>query len=130
MWNRMPPEAQNEMIAKLSGGVLKPCTCGVPGCHLVHGKRWHWAAAGGQITDGVPDYIGSLDLMHEVLRYHHARDEHFVEKFLLQLALVLSDGETSDYAHVGKWELITADSHQRAKALILTLMQGKKWGDL
>jgi hypothetical protein len=48
-------------------------------------------------------------------------DEHFVEKWLLNMAFVVSGGKETDYQFVGKWELFNASAAQRAEAFVLTM---------
>jgi hypothetical protein len=67
----------------------------------------------------LPDYFNDLNAINNALLYLNEKDEHFIEKLLPCLALIISDRRESDYQNVGKWELITASAKQRSEALIL-----------
>jgi hypothetical protein len=68
----------------------------------------------------LPDYLNDLNSIQKAILDIQKKDEHFSEKFLYNLALVISDGETTDYLHIGKMELINATAIQRVDAFILS----------
>jgi hypothetical protein len=102
----MNQEKQRIAIAEAVGGVFKPCTCGF--CDG-EAHRWHWPD--GTITDDCPDYLNSLDAMHEAvetLRYRDGFEWFDFQKHLLDIC-----GSVMN--------CIQATAEQRAEALLKTL---------
>lgn len=75
----------------------------------------------GDDIKGLPKYDSDLNAMYEAEEFGKNNDEHWTEKWLEELALVLSDDETNDYLNVGKYELIHSTARQRAEAFILAM---------
>lgn len=106
----MNQEKQRIAIAAACGGTYKPCACGHCGGEFDH---WHWPD--GTITDEVPDYLNSLDDMHEAEERMGALEPGARRRY----AELLRDWLGADGS-------VFATAAQRAEALLKTL---SLWSD-
>lgn len=120
----MTPEKQRIAIAKAVGlEKFKPIVCGtrkgtllpegVPGVRLFYCSG---GTNGWQDWEDVPDYLSSLDAMHEA-EGKALRDGYMYWKFIELLDGIVKHGEHVDFVA----DRASATAAQRAKALLHTL---------
>ena len=69
----------------------------------------------------IPNYTSDLNAMYEAEELAHFKDMHYAEKWLVAIALIISDGDTDDYINIGKWNMAHASARQRAETFMLTI---------
>ena len=116
-YDALTPDEQQVKVAETCGFIVKEFNDSVYPIWRV------WTRNDGRIffDDQMPDYLNDLNAMHEAEKHGHSVDPHWTEKWLCNMSIVISNGETDDYMNLGKYELATATAEQRAKAFVLTM---------